>query len=84
LQRRHIEQAPSVAQLGEHIHIAPWPLVASGDRPEDAQPACAVIRCDASDLIAPFAQFFETRRRASRTGIRIRRTATLDLSAAIS
>jgi hypothetical protein len=84
LQRCRIEQAPSVSHFNEYIHIATWPFVASRDRPKDAQRPCAVVRRDASDLIASLAQFFETRRRASGPGIRIRRTAALDLSTAMS
>jgi hypothetical protein len=42
------------------------------------------MRRDASDLIAPLPQLFETRRPTGRPGVRVRRAATLNLPAAIT
>jgi hypothetical protein len=83
LQGRLIDQTPSFAKLNEHIYVATWPLVASRDRSKDAQRSSAVMRGNTSDLIPPVAQLVETRRRTGRARVRIGRTATLDLSAAI-
>lgn len=84
LQRGLIEQAPTVAQLNQHVYVATWASIASGDGPEDAQRLRSVTFRDASNLVASLPQLLETRRRTARAGMRMRRSAALDLSAELS
>lgn len=83
LQGSLLEQ-PARFHLKENINIAFRSCLSASDRAEDPHFPRAVERRNASDLLSTPAQLIESRRRACRARVRVRGTATLDLSAEIS
>lgn len=83
LQGGQIEQAPTLAELYEHVHIALGSCIAAGDRPEHAHLPRAVPLRDTRDLNPATTQLLDAGWGSGGARVWIRAAAALNLTAAL-